>query len=266
MEGSVGREFHGRVICLPIHVIEALITKERLESIHLPAMNSFLGLVSKTFEYYNQADDPTNLQFLKNKLHERARVLGSTEEVNPFGLYQAFQADLLIRNSPAQDLYCEDLWVAYFEFLIISCLIDGVQEMDFSYVEDNSARRRFLFSADKENWVWRLMDIFRSDFRGLRRDGKIVVSTGDKSGRMQAKDPQLEKIVVNIGRGQVSDLMVDAGIVNPATEFKVYHLTGLHKVCVLDNENDLGKFYAGGKGCGEPELMDVVRRLYSAHI
>ncbi|MCY1370103.1 hypothetical protein D9M69_571810 [compost metagenome] len=83
---------------------------------------------------------------------------------------------------------------------------------------------------------------------------------------MQAKDPQLEKIVVNIGRGQVSDLMVDAGIVNPATEFKVYHLTGLHKVCVLDNENDLGKFYAGGKGCGEPELMDVVRRLYSAHI
>jgi hypothetical protein len=266
MEGDVDAEHHGRVVCLPLLVIEALIIKEKLALIHPPAMVSFVGLISQTFNYYDEADDPRNIRFLKSRLHERARLLSVSHEVSPLNLYKEFEAALLISNSPSQDLYANDLWIAYFEFLVISCLVDEIDNIDFSYVEENFTKRRFLFSAQKENWVWRLMDIFRSDFRGLRRDGKIIISTGDRSGKLKAKTEQIQNVVMDIGRGDVSALMVDSAIVNPAKEFEVLHLTGLHKVCVLDNENELGRFYAGGDGCGESELINRIRCLYHEYI
>lgn len=265
-EGSPGREFHGKVVCISMQTIERFIIESGLEKIHPPALNSFLGLVDKTFELYSQADDPENLRFLKNKLHERAAIIGATSEVNPMALYDAYKEELLIKESHIQNLHSEEMWIAYLEFLIISCLIDEKQEIDFSYVKDNSTRRRFLFSACKDNWIWRLMDIFRSDFRGLRKGGKIIVSTGDLNARMQAREPQLSNIIANIGRGRVDGLMVDSAIINPAIEFQVFHLTGLHRFCVLENENDFRRFYAGGVGCGEPELIDFVKGLYNAHI
>lgn len=265
-EGSAGREFHGKVVCISMQSIERFIIESGLEKIHPPALNSFLGLVNKTFELYSQADDPENLRFLKNKLHERAAIIGTTSEVNPMALCEVYKEELLIKESHVQNLHSEELWIAYFEFLIISCLIDEKKEIDFSYVRDNSTRRRFLFSASKDNWIWRLMDIFRSDFRGLRKGGKIIVSTGDLNARMQAREPQLSNIIANIGRGPVDGLMVDSAIINPAIEFQVFHLTGLHRFCVLENENDFRRFYAGGVDCGEPELIDFVKELYNAYI
>lgn len=266
MEGDVSAEHHGRVVCLPLCALEELLVQKQLALIYPAAMNSFIGLVSKTFNYYDQADDPQNLRFLKNKLHEYAAKLSVNEVVKPLDLFCKLKGSLLINNSPMQDLYCSDLWVAYLEFIVISCLIDGAEVLDFSYIENNSTRRRFLFSAHKENWVWRLMDIFRSDFRGLRRDGVIVISTGDKTGKLEAKKQQVDSIVMDIGRADRSDLMVDAAIVNPAKEFKVYHLTGLHKVCVLDKEYDYRNYYAGSVDFDEVELITKFCGEYRAYI
>ncbi|WP_144401119.1 ABC-three component system protein [Pseudomonas lurida] len=266
VEGVVDREFHGKVICTPIAMIEKFITESGLEKIHPPSMASFIGLVDKTFQCFAQAEDPNNLTFLMNQLQERGSKLSSAEEMNPFTLFEKFKKKLLIRDCPEQNLYNEKLWIAYLEFLIISSLIDDIDVADFSYIDENSTRRRFLFSTDQDNWIWKLMDIFRSDFRGLKLGGKIVVSTGESAPKHEARKSSLKKVVVDIGRGQKSEMMVDSGITNPAIDFTVYNLTGLHKLCVVDDDESFANYYAGSDEHGEVELMALIKDLYNAYI
>lgn len=266
VEGVVDREFHGKVICTPIAIVEKFITESGLEKIHPPSMASFIGLVDKTFQCFAQAEDPNNLTFLINQLQERGSKLSSAEEMNPFTLFEKFKKKLLIRDCPEQNLYNEKLWIAYLEFLIISSLIDDIDVADFSYIDENSARRRFLFSTDQDNWIWKLMDIFRSDFRGLKLGGKIVVSTGESAPKHEARKSSLKKVVVDIGRGQKSEMMVDSGITNPAIDFTVYNLTGLHKLCVVDDDESFANYYAGSDEYGEVELMALIKDLYNAYI
>lgn len=266
VEGVVDREFHGKVICTPIAIIEKFITESGLEKIHPPSMASFIGLVDKTFQCFAQAEDPNNLTFLMNQLQERGSKLSSAEEMNPFTLFEKFKKKLLIRDCPEQNLYNEKLWIAYLEFLIISSLIDDIDVADFSYIDENSTRRRFLFSTDQDNWIWKLMDIFRSDFRGLKLGGKIVVSTGESAPKHEARKSSLKKVVVDIGRGQKNEMMVDSGITNPAIDFTVYNLTGLHKLCVVDDDENFANYYAGSDEHGEVELMALIKDLYNAYI
>ncbi|WP_191622636.1 ABC-three component system protein [Pseudomonas fluorescens] len=266
VEGVVDREFHGKVICTPISIIEKFITETGLEKIHPPSMSSFLGLVDKTFQCFSQAEDPDNLRFLITQLKERGSAIGSVEDINPFMLYQRFKKTLLIKDCPEQNLYNEHLWIAYFEFLIISCLIDNIDIVNFSYIDENSTRRKFLFSTDQDNWIWKLMDIFRSDFRGLKRGGKIIVSTGDRTPKHEARDSSLSKVVIDIGRGPKNEIMVDSGIMNPAIDFKVYHLTGLHRLCVVEKDEQFADYYAGNEEHGEVELMALIKELYHAYI
>lgn len=266
VEGVVDREFHGKVICTPIAMIEKIISEAGLEKIHPPAMASFIGLVDKTFRCFSQAEDPENLKFLMNQLKERGSALISANHINPLTLYEKLNKKLLVKDCPEQNLYNEELWIAYFEFLIISCLIDDVDTVDFSYIDDNSTRRRFLFSTDQENWIWKLLDIFRSDFRGLKRGGKIIVSSGDSAPKHEARSSSLERVVFDIGRRQKSEIMVDSGITNPAIDFKVYNLTGLHRFCVVDADDRFSNYYAGNEGYGEVELMALVKGLYNAYI
>lgn len=268
VEGVVDREFHGKVICTPITVIEKIFSEAGLEKIHPPSMASFIGLVDKTFRCFEQAEAPENLRFLINQLKERGSALSSATHINPLMLYEKFEKKLLIKDCPVQNLYNEALWIAYFEFLIISCLIDGIEfdTVDFSYINENSTRRRFLFSTGQENWIWKLLDIFRSDFRGLKRGGKIVISSGDSTPKHEARPSSLEKVVFDIGRRQKSEIMVDSGITNPAVDFKVYNLTGLHRFCVVDDDDKFSKYYAGNEKYGEVELMTLVKELYNAYI
>ena len=46
------------------------------------------------------------------------------------------------------------------------------------------------------------MDIFRSDFKGLKLGGKIIVSTGDSAPKHEARKSSLDRVVIDIGRGQ----------------------------------------------------------------
>jgi hypothetical protein len=266
MQGDTADEHHGKVVCLDIQVIDTLLETHELGFLYPSLLNSFCDLVSRTFTYYDQADDPDNVRYLKDKLRERATAFSHTNAVSPLDVYKAQKQALLISESPIQDLYHEMLWVSYLEFLVISGLIDEVGNLEFSYIEKISLKRRFLFSAHKGNWVQRLRDIYRSDFRGLEVGGIIVVSTGDPTGRLQAKEQFVEEVVKDIGRTKREALMVDAAISNPVLDFKVFNLTGMHRTCVVDKEYDYKDYYAGNVGFDESDLIAKIIGEYRAYL
>ncbi|WP_415755984.1 ABC-three component system protein [Pseudomonas sp. LT1P18] len=266
IEGDTASERHGRVLCHDFSLINELLEKENLPPIYPSSMNDFCSLVSHTFKSYDKAEDPENVRYLKATLHERAKQISKNGAVRPIDIYKARKEALLIKGSPLQDLYEDHLWIAYLEFLVISCLIDLHGNIEFSYVDSLFAKRRFLFSAHDGNWVHRLREIYHSDFRGLEVGGVVVVSTADTSAALQPKEQSTNKIVVDIGRVGTSQLMVDSVINNPALQFRLYHLTGMHRICVTDKEFDYGNYWAGHQDFEEQQLFEKLRGEYCAYM
>src|SRR5690606_26762183 len=131
-----------------------------------------------TFSHFDNADDPSCFEFLKNNLHEYAHNF-SEKAPSPFEVSNKLGNKLLIKNSPSENLFNENLWSAFLEFMLISSLLDKIDELNFETIDQVSKKRRFLFSACKGNWTQKLLDIFQSDFRGLQKGGVIIVSTND---------------------------------------------------------------------------------------
>lgn len=266
IEGDTASERHGRVLCHNFSLINELLEREGLPPIYPSSMNDFCSLVSHTFKSYDKADDPENVRYLKASLHERAKQITKNGAVRPIDIFMARKEALLIKGSPLQDLYEDHLWIAYLEFLVISCLIDLHGNIDFSYVDGLFAKRRFLFSAHDGNWVHRLREIYHSDFRGLEIGGVVVVSTADASAALQPKEQITNKVVVDIGRAGTAQLMVDSVINNPALQFRLYHLTGMHRTCVTDKEFDYVNYWAGNHNFEEQQLFEKIRGEYCAYM
>ncbi len=264
MEGN-NREHHGQVVCIHLNQLDSLLHENELPAIYPELMHNFYNLVCKTFSYFEEADDPEAVQFLKNKLHEHAEVFSGAGP-RPIDIYNKLKEKLLIKNSSSQELYHEKLWVAFLEFMVISSLLDEVKELSFEYVDNTSKKRKFLFSASKGKWIRKLEDIFKSDFRGLEKGGVIVVSSNEPHANLSPKPRVYQNIIVHIGKISRSELMVDIGIRNPANDFRLCHLTGLHKTCVIEHEEKFADYYAGREGYDEEEMMSKFKESYREHI
>lgn len=264
MDGGIS-EYHGRVVCTHLENINKLLIEKNSPEIFPEQMHSFINIIKNTFSHFDNADDPSCFEFLKNNLHEYAHNF-SEKAPSPFEVSNKLGNKLLIKNSPSENLFNENLWSAFLEFMLISSLLDKIDELNFETIDQVSKKRRFLFSACKGNWTQKLLDIFQSDFRGLQKGGVIIVSTNDARATKELKPRTFEKIVVNIGRVSSTNLMVDAAIRNPAKEFRLMHLIGLHDECVLDNDIEFEKYYSGNEGYDVEEMLEKFKEFYHANI
>lgn len=263
--GNVQSEFHGNIECIQLNKIEELIEKNNLPKIYPEKMHNFIKLVRSSFSYFQNADEPAYIEFLTNSLHSYADKF-SENGPTPIEISSRLKNKLLISNSPLQELYHVNLWIAFLEFIIISSLLDKVNELSFEYIEEVSKKRKFLFTASKDNWIKKLEEIFKSDFRGLKKGGCIIISSNEHRARLSPKPHRYASVISNIGRVSTSDLMVDAAIRNPAKDFNIMHLTGLHEVCVINNEELFSKYYSGNDGFDVEEMMEIFKEIYRENI
>ena len=110
------------------------------------------------------------------------------------------------------------------------------------------------------------MDIYTSDFRGLMKDGVIIVSTKEYIGKFQPVDSYRQTILRDIGRKGHSHMMVDSAIKNPVSDFKLFHLSGLHHRCVIEKEDIYANYFSGNIGFDDNEVLEKVKGEYSAFI
>ncbi|EKN4739342.1 trypsin-like peptidase domain-containing protein [Yersinia enterocolitica] len=266
MDGNTQREFHGRVVCFHISELNTWLEELTLPLIYPALMLNFLDLISKAFIYSEHVDIPENTSFLEQTLRTYIAEINNKNTATPIEVYQKLKESLLINNSDPHELYDMNLWVAFLEFITISALIDNVGSIDISYINEISNKRRFLFSASKGNWTRRLMDIYTSDFRGLMKDGVIIVSTKEYIGKFQPVDSYRQTILRDIGRKGHSHMMVDSAIKNPVSDFKLFHLSGLHHRCVIEKEDIYANYFSGNIGFDDNEVLEKVKGEYSAFI
>lgn len=264
MDGNA-REFHGRVVCTHLEKFNELLSNNDLPKIFPSLMTSFMQVKENIFQHFDNADDPSCFQFLKDSLQEYASTF-SLNGPSPIEVTERLGTRLLVRNSPVENLFDQNLWIAFIEFMLIGSLIDNIKELNFEYIDQVSKKRKFLYTANKGNWVHGLEDIFSSDFRGLEKGGIIIISSNDSRAKLSLSQRALDKIVNHIGRVNPKSLMVDTSIRNPAKEFKIFHLLGLHDNCVLNNDEEFEKYYAGNEGFDVEEMIEKFKEFYSANI
>lgn len=264
MDGNF-REFHGRVVCTHLARFNELLSNNNLPLIIPSMMINFLKIIENIFQHIDKADDPSCFQFLRNSLQEYASAF-SMKAPSPIEITERLGEKLLVKNSPVENLFDQNLWITFIEFMLIFSLIDNNDELNFQYIEQVFKKRKFLYTASNDNWIHNLNNIFSSDFRGLEKGGVIIISSNDPRAKLSLSPRVFKNIVKDIGRVSPKSLMVDTSIRNPVQDFKIFHLIGLHDKCILENDDEFEKYFSGNEGFDVKEMLEKFKGFYSANI
>jgi len=183
--------------------------------------------------------DPTNVQHLKVALSDFAASLIASGMPPPYEIKTQYDSQLLINNQTPSELELRELWIAYLEFIVISALMDDAGIADNDYISGLEKKRRLLYTSDGSNWIGRLDEILRIARRLLDKNGTIVVASPDAAAKPFPPDFVLSNVINNIAtvpsQGPFSIDEVESSIFS---SFKLTHLEGLRRSCVIDSEHE----------------------------
>lgn len=236
---------YGRIQC------ESLISFEEIINLNsaAPMVPAYLECFSRLKEYifdFNVVDKNRVLN-LKSALNTFADELIEQGMPPPFELMSKYKADLLVGPYQVDDVKNKDLWVAYFEFLIICAILDNVSIANGSYIESLERRRRILYTPDGSNWVGKLDLILKVARKLLDKNGIVIVTSPENGAELLPDDFEVDRVIRNIAR------IANSGPLAPIDQveqemyksFVLTHLEGLRKKCVINKERVYAEVEAG---------------------
>jgi hypothetical protein len=158
----------------------------------------------------------------------------------PYKVMEQYHTDLLVDPQNLGELKSYELWVAYLEFLVISVLIDQSERADNAYLKGLEGKRRLVYTSDGTNWIRRLEDLLKTARRLLDKDGTLIVASPESAAKVLPSTLRLEKIINNISvvPNQGPFPAIDSAENELFSSFKITHLEGLRKKCVIDIEDE----------------------------
>ncbi|MGP5564991.1 ABC-three component system protein [Vreelandella alkaliphila] len=257
MDGEHEEERYARVQCHSLSRFAEIIETKGLA----PMVPCFLECFSRLREYifgFNVID-PQSVQNLQARLWWVADTLVEQGLPAPFKIMEKYKGDLLVSSGRPSEVQDRDLWVAYFEFIVICALIDEVRIVDDAYIQSIERKRRILYTSDRTNWIRSLDEILKAARRMLDENGTIVVASPQEDAEMLPPDAHVNRIIKDIASVPNSGSFLQIDNANDAIykTFVLTHLKGLRKACVVDNED---KFAGVTSGIDKLQLF---RDLYN---
>jgi len=242
----------GRVRCYPLSKFNEIIEDNKLAKILPSFLKCFSKLKENMFGY--NVIEPTNIEKLQEALLKMADILVEKGLPSPYELMEQYKADLLITYDHPEKVQDRELWEAYFEFIIISALIDDANQVDFTYIKNLERRRRIMYSSDAANWIRKLDEILKAAKRMLEKNGTLIVSSPEPDPEMFPPTSKVSRIVNNITSipTEGSFLTIDNIDHSVYETFVITHLKALRKKCVVRNEE---LFVKAGPGTGQLKLF-----------
>lgn len=245
MDGTYVEQQYGRVQCLGLNIFKEIINTNKKAPMIPAYLECFSRLRNLLFGF--------NVIEQKHVMDLRAGLLNFADEIvakgmpAPYQLMEKYKSDLLIDSLRPSEKMDKELWVAYFEFLIICALLDNVGVVNSTYIQGLERKRRILYTSDGSNWIGKLDLILKAARKFLDKDGTIIVASPDSGAELLPDNFQLEKVINNIA------LAPNSGPFAPIdrTESLIYksfvltHLEGLRKNCVVLKEVEFSKIEAG---------------------
>lgn len=235
MEASRLDQQFGRVDCYSLARYNQLVTLHSSAPMIPAHMECFSRIREMIFAF--NVIDPSNVEYLKVALDGFAESLIESGMPPPYEIMKQYDAQLLMDARQPSMLEARELWVAYLEFVVISALMDGAGVADNGYIRGIDKKRRLLYTSNGSNWVGRLDEILKIARRLLDKNGTLVVASPDAAAKPFPPEFVLKRVINNIAavpsQGPFSIDEVESSIY---TSYKLTHLEGLRRSCVIDNE------------------------------
>lgn len=242
MDDEDENERYGRVRCFPISRFNEIIELHNLDKIAPFYMGCFSSLMEEIFSF--NAANPSNVQKLRNKLSEQAEWLISNGLPAPHDLMMRYQRELLVGDDePDVTVLDRELWISYFEFVIVCSILDGVNVIDEAYLVSLDRRRRFMYSSSPNNWLCKLSEIFKAAREMLEESGAMLINSPQENAVCVPDTEDLEEIIDDIASSpKYRDLgRIDSAHGEIYRTYSIAHLKGLRNDYVLNKHREYGK-------------------------
>ncbi|WP_322978537.1 ABC-three component system protein [Pseudomonas sp. C11] len=239
---------YGRIRCLPISRFEEIIEAHQLVQIAPHYLGCFSNFKDDIF-YFNAAN-PANVQKLRQKLDEKANWLIEQGIPSPHDLMLRYREKLLIGDDePIVTVLDRNLWVAYFEFVIVCSILDDEDVIDEAYLDKLDRKRRFVYSGSDDNWIWRLSDIFKAARGMLDVNGAMLVNSPQENA-IGVPDPEdIADVIDDIASSpRFRELSrIDSAHSEIYQTYSVAHLKGLRNDHILAKHREYGRSSIGSQ-------------------
>lgn len=238
MDGTGTEQQYGRVQCHSLARFKEIIAKTSNAPMIPAYMECFSRVRDNIFEFNVYKEQ--NVADLKVALLSFADELISKGITPPHKIMEQYDSQLLVDPINTRILENKELWIAFLEFLVISALLDNVPATDEVYIKNTERKRRLLYSDDGTNWMRRLEEILKIARRLLDKDGTLIIASPETAADVLPTEFRLKDVISNISvvpnQGPLDSIdNVEASIYS---SYRVAHLEGLRKRCVVDNEDE----------------------------
>ena len=257
MDGEQRNQQFGRVQCQGLARFEEIIQARGLAHMVPSFLECFSCLKDQIFNF--NVIEPTNVARLQNALLDVADSLVERGMPAPYELMNKYKNALLISSDKPEEVRDKALWIAYFEFLIICVLIDGVDAASSTYIQGLERKRKIIYSSDSGNWIGRLQEILSIARKTLDEKGTIIVVSPEGGAEMFPPEVYVDRIIKNISTVPKSGpfIKIDSPESAIYKSFVITHLNGLRKACVVLKENDFSAI------SGVSELLTLFRDSFN---
>lgn len=260
MDGEkVSVEHYGRLQCHNLSQFEEIIDQENIAPMMPQIMESFSRLKNDIFSF--NVIDPNNTSKLRERLGLIADTLLRNNLPMPYNFFQRHDRRLLLSTECSSAIFDKELWIAYFEFVIICSIIDDIYTIDDEYLSTLDKKRRIVYSRSDKHWVRNLGDILKCAKQMLDRNGTIIVNSLYSTNSVLPPLNNLKYIIDDISSIPQNEnfLQIDNANENIYETFTITNYKGLCESCVVEKENEYGKAMPS-------ELLTLFKEYYNEFI
>lgn len=245
MDGTGQEQQYGRVQCHSLVRFEEIITAHSSAPMIPAYLECFSNMRDDIF-YFNVSNQNTVFD-LQLELKKAADHLIANGLLPPYKVMEQYNSDLLVDPKNLGELKNYKLWVAYLEFLVISILIDRSENVDDDYMKVLERKRRLIYTSDGTNWIGRLEDLLKTARRILDKDGTLIVASPESAACVLPKTFKLEKVIsdISVVPDQGPFPSIDSFENAILTSFKLIHLEGLRRECVVEIDDEYASVQPG---------------------
>lgn len=234
MDASNENHQYSRVQCHSLQKFYEII--ENRSAPMIPAhLECFSRMRERIFAF--NVIDQNNIYHLKAALEGFTDSLIASGMPPPYEVMAQYNLQLLVDSKRPDELKTQELWIAYLEFLVICALMDNIGVTNVDYIKSLERKRRLLYTSDGTNWIGRLDELLKIARQLLDEDGTLIVASPDAAAKHFPPSFELDRVINNIAivpnQGPFSIDEVESSIF---TSFKLTHLEGLRRTCVIDSE------------------------------
>ncbi len=241
MDGDDDIETHGRLKGVSICQFEQLIKNSTYQNAPLAPLlplhlSSFEHLIESIFLLEDSYEK--NIINVKAHLKHLASEYFVNTEITPLKILEKFSEYLKVYDRDPTELQHQAMWSSFLELLVISFLLDRPDNVNSAYIKTLIEHRRLTFIATEKPWKRLLQPIFFSQYKQLKDDGIIVVSTLKPSRKAEIPKSEVKKIILDISSG-----VTDYNLINNAKRhinkpYRIIDLAAVHAECIEDKDSE----------------------------